>query len=160
MHYRKLDCGSLVWFLDSCWHVELDITNLSLLVIRLIMPQPEWWPTRRWPPLTPTEKDSQLYHTVKDLKSVLLFVKKKTKKMSCQKCHLCYVGVNHKDKNKVWYWSRIKVLNLGMAMWLVINTKISDGWALLLIGTQREDGNGETKITTWWQHEDNMIDKI
>lgn len=34
------------------------------LVSRSIMPQPEWWRTRRWPPRTLTEKALQLCHTV------------------------------------------------------------------------------------------------
>lgn len=146
-----MDCGSLVWFLTSCWHVELGFANLCLLVLRLIMPQPEWWPTRRWPPLTPTEKDSQLYHTVQDLKSFLHFVKNVELRWEC---HICYVGANHNDKNKVCYRSRIMALNLGMVMWLVLNAKIGVGCLLLLIGTERswEWRNWKNNLMTTWRY--------
>lgn len=80
------------------------------LVLRLIMPQPEWWPTRRWPPRTPTEKDSQLYHTVKDFKSILYRHFRKT----WERCW----------SESKWCWRRHSMLNLGMAMWLLVNMKI------------------------------------
>lgn len=123
VHHKQVDCGSLVWFLTCGSLFEPGFANLPLLVLRLIMPLPEWWPTRRWPPHTPTEKDSQLYHMVKYFKSILIIMKTRRRivlRVSPLRC---------RSKSK-WCRCRHSALNLRMRMWLLVN--IICWFALLL----------------------------